>query len=242
MAAQKIPGIEGGQDENGIINITQPWHVDTLAEAFTVGDSSLLGIPYKDRKFGIWDSETIENGYQIGLTYEGASADTPDGENNATYAWSTSESKQSIDIFPKIDLLKETFGAFIDSEGHVKFPQQLGSDFEGAGAGGFAKGGRGEAGSTNNPMFNQESWPLFMSIFTRTYTKKSYQNNLLKQVGKIFQDPPGPFNLAIDGRDWVFKTPNVQQKGNVVSITEKYQLGPPGGWPPHIELLYQGGI
>lgn len=240
MAVTKIAGIEGGEDENGVVTLIQPWHVDTLQEAFTVGDGSLLGVPYKDRRFGIWDADTIDNGYQIGVKYEGVRDDKTD--NEPTYSWTSSEAKQDIDEFPKVDLLKEAFGAFIDSDGHLKFPQQLSEDAVGAGAGGFSKGKRGEAGGTNNPMFNQKSWPLFMSIYTRTYTLKSYQNSLLKQVGLTFENPPGPFNLQIENRDWLFVTPNVQERGNVVQVTEKYKLGPPGLWPPHIRLLYQGGL
>jgi len=238
MAVLKIAGIEGGQDENGVITLIQPFHVDTLQEAFTVGDPFLEGIPRKDMRFGIWDQEMVKNGYQVGIKYEGLTED-PD-EDSTTYTWSSNRTRVSIDTFPKIDLLKANFGAFIDAEGHVKFPVNVPGG-GGAGAGGFARGAENIQGG-NNIMFGQESWPLFGSIFTRTFARLNYSNQLLKLVGKIFEDPPGPFDLSIPDRDWLFVEPHIQAKGNAVTVTERYELGPPGGWPPHITLLYRGSI
>jgi len=240
MAVTKIAGIEGGQDENGVISLIQPWHVDTVDEAFTVGDPFLGGVPRKDMRFGIWDNDMVQNGYQVGIKYEGLAAEDPT-EESTTYSWTSNRTKVSIDTYPKLDLLKKNFGAFVDDEGHVKFPVNVPEGATVGGAGGFALGSTNVEGG-NNIMFGQEAWPLFGSIFTRTYARLKYSNQLLKLVGKIFEDPPGPFNLAIPDRDWLFVEPHIQAKGNAVTVTERYELGPPGGWPPHITLLYQSSI
>lgn len=241
MAARKLAGpVGGGVDEQGVATLIQPWHCDTIGEAFSVGEPSLFGLPYRDRQFGIWNQDTKLQGYQIGLRYEGITSEMP--EDVETWDYDGEFTKENIDSFPKLQILKDDWGAYIDDAGHVKFAPKLSKEQKAnqKGAGGFSKGNE-EGEDDDNPMFGQDSYPLFHAVYARTYIKRSFPFGIFAKIGRIYKDPPGAQETP-EGREWLFDIPRIRGRGNVVEVTEFYKLSPPGGWPPHITILYQGNF
>lgn len=238
MPAHKIAGILGGVDRNGVATLVQPWKCDTLEEAFTVGEANLVGLPQIGRRFGHYSDKTKDQGFQIGVEYEGLPSMYD--EDQETFDYAGDFSKESIDSFPDLQWLKDEFAARVDENGHIAFPEKLpASAGGGAGAGGFAQGAD-NAKERQNPMHGKKDWPLFGCLYSRTYVRRKFPRHILRKIGNIISHPASIYTP--DGRDWLFLMPGIRGRGNVVQITEKILLSPPGGWPPHIKHLYQASL
>ncbi len=232
--AHKIATISGGRDENGIITITQPWWCDTLEECFTVGGPSPLGLAEKSRSFGVWDPDSINGGFQVGITYEGLDTEFPE-KDSETFDLDDEFSEQPIEKFHDLEMLQEKYGAEmqdIDGEKKLIFPPSMPSG-QSSGGGGFGKGE--EASGEKNKLFGQKTFPQYESVWVHTYSRKSMPRDLLSRVGRVVTKPPGNPPTPKD-RDWFIMAPVVQvfkgQRG--VRIVDKYKLSPPGGWPKGI--------
>lgn len=235
MGYHKISGISGGRDENGIITITQPWHADTLEECFTMpGETPIAGLPEVGRRLGTWDPDTVTNGYQVGISYQGRDTKFPEKESE-TYDLDSEFSEQPVERFHELEELKANWGARIEDVGGEKkvlFDEILttGSG-TGEGAGGFAKGEKSAAGRPN-PLFGLKTFPRYESVWIHTYVRKSMPGNLLDRVGLVVKRPPGNPPTP-EGRDWKLLPPLLQVfKGEGgCRITDRYVLSPPKGWP-----------
>lgn len=232
--AHKIAGISGGRDENGIVSITQPWWCETLAECFSVGDRTMLGLTEKTRSLGVWDPTTILNGFQVGITYEGIDTTFPE-KDSETFDLDAEFSEQPIEKFHDLDMLIEKYGATITDIGGEKkleFPEFMPTG-KGAGKTGFGKGV--ESSDERNRLFGQKSFPQYESVWVHTYMRRRIPRDLLERVGRVVNRPPGNPPTPKD-RDWFIMAPVVQifkgQEG--CRIVDKYKLSPPGGWPKGI--------
>lgn len=238
MAVSKIAGIRGRVDKTGIASLVQPWHCDTLEEAFNVGELELVGLPRVGRQFGHFSDDTRLQGFQVGVEYEGLpSVYDEDGES---FDYAGDFTKENIDSFPDIDWLKKEFGALVNDKGNITFPEKLPKGAGGGtGAGGFALAADANK-DQKNPMFGKKDWPLFGAVYSRTYPRRKFPRQILRKIGSTIEKPPGIYTPK--DRNWLFLMPGIRGRGNVVEITERLTLSPPGGWPPHIQHLYQASL
>jgi hypothetical protein len=236
LAPHKIAGISGGRDETGVITITQPWWCETLEECFSVGDSTLninssTRLPELTRNFGVWDPDSILNGYQIGITYQGPDWSL-DLEKVARFGFDSEYSEQPMETHPGINILlsPKYGGRFVDMGGEKKLIFDPVNTGAGEGGGGFSQGqaGNGEV----NPNAGYRSYPLYESIWTHTYLVKRLPKDFLDRIGTVVPTPPGRPPTP-KGRDWMILVPSLEIFPNESGfrITDFYKLSKPGGWP-----------
>jgi len=241
VAATRIAkGLSGGVNENGLLSVLVPWWVPTLEETLTIGDDNFLGVPQKDRQFGVWDDDLTDSGFQVGIRYEGVSQGEPNEERmKPSWTLEGSESEERIETHPKLAELREKYGGYIDESANLVFPvelpEKLKKEF------GFTPDTPAE--DLRNPLFGQKTYPLFQAVYTLTYIKTRFDGRILENIGKVYKSPPGinlggrlnfnqppPDNMTLEGRDWIMKSPTIRGRGNVIEISEMYWLSPPGGW------------
>ncbi len=233
MGSRKIIGVSGGRDENGIVTLTQPWHCDTLKECFEVGDRTLLGLPETSRNLGTWD-QTIEAGFQVGVTYQGPDPDRAESEE--TFDFADSWSSEPIETHWAINTLISDYGGrLVDTGDDIRLvmPKDVPEGSVESKGGGFTLTAAGQEFADRNPHFGHKSYELFGGIWTHTYVRRRMPQNVLEGIGGIVAKPPGNPPTP-KGRDWAKMAPSltIYKNGAGVRITDKYKLSPPGGWPP----------
>lgn len=239
----KIAGISGGRDETGVITITQPWWCETLAECFSVGEQELVmsantRLPELTRGFGVWDPDTITNGYQIGITYQGPDW-SMDLDRVQRFGFDSEYSEQPMETHHAIDLLlsPKYGGRLVESgNGEKRLVFDRDTSGEGAGGGGFAKGEEG-AGD-GNPNFGYRTYPMYESIWTHTYLAKRLPKDFLDRISSVVDTPPGKPPTP-RGRNWLIMTPQLEifPNDSGFRITDFYKLSKPGGWPPALTRM-----
>lgn len=238
--AHKIAGVTGGRDENGIVTLTQPWWCETLAQCFSVGDDQITisgtKLYEESRAFGVWDSDTTTNGYQIGITYRGPDFSL-DRSITERFGFQSEFSEQPIEMHPAISILEEKHGGRITDLGGEKrlvFLEFI--DEGGEGSGGFSKGQ--EAFLEKNPNFGVKTFPQFETVWTHTYIEKTLPKGLLFRVSSAIDDPPGNPPTP-KGRNWLIMAPEIEifPRKSGYRITDFYKLSPPGGWKPALTKL-----
>jgi len=216
-------------------------HVANLLDGFSVGEKTLLGLTLRSRKMSPKETENKLGGFYVDLYYKGIASD--DDEKLEVTSYDGEFTNAPLETIPILRKLKDEFGGYIDENGELRFPPNLYGGAIGTGAGGFSQPTSGSDRRTRNPLYGQKTWPLFHSVYTRAYSRRKIPADILKKIGTIVKNPPGmkPF-LTPKGRDWLFEMPAIRGKGDSVEIVERYKLSPPGGWPPHVPLLYSGGM
>jgi hypothetical protein len=241
IAPHKIAGISGGRDETGVITLTQPWWCETLGECFSVGEENIqinssTRIEELTRGFGVWDPDTILNGYQIGITYQGPDWSL-DLDKIARFGFDSEYSEQPMETHHAINtLINEHGGRLIDVGGEKKLVFDQSASAGGAGGGGFSQGEEG-SGDTN-PNFGYRTYPLYESIWTHTYLAKRLPKDFLDRISTVVAVPPGKPPTP-KGRDWLIMVPGLDIFPNDTGfrITDFYKLSKPGGWPPGLTKL-----
>ncbi len=239
MAYFKIHGTSGGRSETGVRTIIQPYWVDTIEaiDSLEKAEISLGGLPLVDWAFGVYDQELKENGYQVGLRYEGIPSGAPLNERPV---WQLSGElvEWPIERHPNVQTLIDDYGGYIEN-GRLKFPptrpKGKGDD---SGGGGFAQGSD-ETGEEANIMWNAEKIRVYLPAYHWSFVSRR-KPSLLDKVGKVIKRPPGNPETP-EGSDWLYAVPDIAYRGNIYEVTEHYMGSPPGGWPPEVAKLVVKG-
>jgi hypothetical protein len=222
---RQVAGIRGGRDRHGVATITLPLFAKNIAECYTLGPKTLLGMPETDR-----DWAEGEGGMLVVLiTYSGETEGNDSSGNEAgaigrvTYALRPTWGEEPVETHPLIKTLMQKY-AGVWKDGRVIFPP----DYKpGTGAtGGLGRGS--QTSSQRNPMFGVEKWRPVEVTWQREYAARVVPADILSRVGKVISNPPGnPPELS--GRTkWLVEPveEDDSDSGNVKRIRESYTLLP----------------
>jgi len=241
-AAFKVAGITGGMNhETGLISFVQPWWIPDLESAFSIGEPYVLEeIPMIDRSFGVWDSNFTQNGYQIGIRYEGIAPGGPE-EREGSWEYDGEWKEEPIEKHWNMPLFKKEYGAYFDEAGKLRVPEFLpkGSQAPAAAGQGFGLGSDADEDIVN-PLLGHETYPLYLAVYSRTYLRRSFPVSVVAAVGSIIDTPEGILGTP-EGRNWLFTPPRISKRGNAIEVTERLKMSPPGGWPEAIFDLSTSG-
>lgn len=239
----QLAGIQGGRDEQtGLVSCVIPWWVPNFEDAFTVGDPFILtAVPQVDREFGVWDPDFTDNGYQVGIRYEGIEPGTGQ-EREESWEYDGEWKEEPIEKHWNIDVLKRDYGAYFDANQNLKFPEFLPKDSQSvaAAAQGFGQGLDSDK-DVVNPLLGHKTYPLYLAVYSRTYVLENFPNEVVAAVGSILDAPRGLVGATPEGRNWLFMPPRVAKRGNAIEVTERLKMSPPGGWPEAIYDISTSG-
>lgn len=221
----QMPGQRGSVDDKGVVTWTIPYFVEDLADIFVVGSSPpLAGMKESGRTW----SDIEGAGVEVTVEFEGVIGDPEDKE--PTYDFDASFSEETLLSHPEWTQLRAIFkGSYDPEEKKITWPEYIQKAERALGDPGTGKGG----GQTKNPMFGQETYMMFMSIFRHTYIRSSVSGDLFNSIGTIRQSLPGGFPTPT-GRNWLVMPPKISQRGGVYQITEELAMSQPGGWPEQV--------
>jgi hypothetical protein len=220
-----MSGTKGARDKTGLITLSIPWYVDSLAEVLTVSQEAPLGLVEINR-----DWTDIEGaGFEVLIDYEGLEEGRDEGEFE--YDFDPSFSEEPIETHPLISALVSRYDGQVDPQTKkVTFGPTM-EDKSGGLSGGAGTEKR-------NPLAGLTTYISLRSVFRTTYSTRDLPGSIFKDIGTIKSSLPKQFPTP-QGRDWLVMPPKVTQRGNAYQITEELMMSPPGGWPKNIYKLIE---
>lgn len=207
-------GINGGENEIGVRTVTVPYMAPTLEECFSVARGRIVaGLPEKSRSFAAYTGVM----FQVMVIYEGQENPT----TNPTliqYSLRGSFEEEPIEAHPDIQEIKKKYGGYV-KEGRIIFPETYAPTEDGNGLPGVVG-----KDVKKNPLFGVEKYKKLGVVWQRTYAAPGIPGGILDRVGKIVDSPPGAPPELRGRTKWLVLAPNTNQRGNVIEITEEYQL------------------
>lgn len=234
---------KGGIDELGIASHTVDYRVETLEEAYFIGEGEFEGLHEKP---GGRSWNRASNGdYIVSVTYEGLVLDT----GLEYFEVITSKSEEPLESHPYLQQLKEKFGGYLDEEGKIKFPEFMpaGADlrqaFQQLGLRGPAPTGES---TEANPMFGWDSYLVKGSIVEHRFTTTEFPQDLYDRDGDIIEEVPADYIQTPPETNWLIDVGNVREVvrigGNstgeiIFEANVHYLRSRKGGWPPMHYLI-----
>lgn len=223
---KELHGIQGGVDNIGVGTVTIPYVARTLEECFTVAiGRSVYGLPEKSRSF-----QHFEGGiFTVNVVYEGQNPATSSAVKRAEdvqYSLRSAYEESPIEMHPRIDELVEKYGGRWDN-GRVIFPP-LYKPYSNLAGVGLTRAVGADQVVDKNPMCGVEKFKELGVVWQRTYAAKEIPADVLSRVGRFIGIPPGTPPELRGQTKWLVLPPSVTQRGNVVEVTEEYQLLKPG--------------
>jgi hypothetical protein len=228
---QKTPGSSGSRDEEGLITHVQPYFAKTISQVETIGEPFMLGVPEVSRTWSELENQDV--GYQVDVTYQGRSKEE---EGKPTYSLDLSLAEEPIETFPQIEDLKNRFGGIVNEDGRIQFPEKL--PRTGTGGSGGLTGGTTTVGD-KNPLFGLTTYLVTKAIVEKTMIQEKVPRDLFDEIGTITDRIPGNFIPTPKGRNWMVLPAGLQQQGDAVTVTYRWMMSAPGGWPEAIYRLIQ---
>lgn len=229
-------GISGSiNHETGLEEWTVLCFTPTRSEAKSYGAPVFEGVPLVGREI---EEITGKVGYNVTLTYRGIEDEV---DTDPLYSFRSNLSREKLENHPRIKTLIERWNGTV-REGKVTFPLERPDPGEteiGSAATGFSlasvelTSGLSKEEEETNPLFGEKDFIVYGAEFVETFVRKTVPDSLILDVGKITDRLPGGFPTP-PGRNWMFKGPDIQPKGNAYQITRARVLSRPGGHSPYI--------
>lgn len=236
----KVEGAKGTRDKNMISSWSVPYHAETRAECYKVGDKTFMGMPEIGRDIQAQNMGSDGAPFVVTVQYQGYSNEdggSPETEKD-TENWSCDFdfSEEPLQSHPNWENIKKTYGGVVDDQGDVTFPPKLPN---GSSA---AKSGLGAANiitsSDRNPLYGQKTYLKLRARVSRSWSSRTLPKELLLNVGRIVNEipdaPTALTELDIGGRDWLSTPPKIKQNGDVWGLTQEWLLSDFGGWPEEV--------
>lgn len=241
QAPFKTVGTRIEKDDQNLVTWVEPWYFEEPGHFFTVGSAPFDGAKEEGRT-----ARDVEGaGAIVDISWSGYVGDDPEQEP-PTYEWDPVFKEEKITAHPNWAKIKEEYRGRWDAEDkRAVFPEFLPRPVTGLSNGsGFVPG----IGTVNtslrkkNPMFDVETYNLFMATFRMTYLLKEIPQSMLESVGDIRPSVPGGYPTP-QGRDWLIMPPKISEKGEgdskVYRVSEEWLMSAPGGWPKKVYGLIQ---
>lgn len=223
-------GEQGSKDKYGIISHSVPYYCESLADAAygTLPNDTGFGENRAKRTWQPWAGGT---GYIVVAVFEGADPSLIDSES-FYWEFDSSFAERRLESHPRIKDLITKYGGQVQDDGQIFWPLTYSEKVSGSGLSGSAA-----SSSNKNPLFGADSYVELQAVFRAVRIRSSPSSDLLDRIGTIKKDLPVSVTTPAN-RDWLIMPPRVAERGNVVTETEEWLIGPPGGWPQDIyELL-----
>ena len=230
----KASGQSGSRDEHQMVTWDVPWYVEDSNDVFDVGeDPPLPQLSETGRNF----SQVEGAGLIVTITYEGYAGehDSPEDEE-PVYSFDASFKEEPIEAHPDFLAINKRYGGESDPEtGKTNWPKLLplssAQKLTGLATGNAAK-------QIKNPMFGNETFLSFASVFRKSYIREELPPNMLDGIGTIVTSLPRGYPTP-DGRDWLQMPPRIRERGEFFQVDEEMILSPAGGWTPEVYGLIQ---
>lgn len=239
MAIRRIYGPQNGEDGSvdkyGVCSLVLPFFADSVDEAAygALPNETSFGENLGKRRFKPWLGR--DGGYLVTATFEGA-VGSPNLDSDDKFFWEfdSSFAERRLESHPNIQTLITKYGGQIQDDGTIFWPVTYSP--KNTSSTGL---GTTSAVATKNPLFGGDSYVELQAVFRMTKLRSRPSSDLLEQIGAIKKDLPVAVATP-QGRDWLIMPPRVAERGNVVTETHEWLMGPHGGWPPDIyEFIVQ---
>ena len=231
----KSSGQSGSRDEHQMVSWDVPWYVESSADVFDVGDEPpLVGLVETGRNF----SQVEGAGLIVTITYEGYAGEHESPEDEEPiYSFDSSFKEEPIEAHPDFPAIKKRYeGTFDPEDKTTKWPEFLSTAASKTGL--FGPNDVVKGGGEKNPMFGNETFLSFASVFRKSYIREELPPNMLDGIGTIVTSLPRGYPTP-DGRDWLQMPPRIRERGEFFQVDEEMILSPAGGWTPEVYGLIQ---
>ncbi len=167
-------------------------------------------------------------------SYEGAVPNYEFSDEETTFELEVTFETEAIETHPKFSMLKKKYGWNPVKRSFAEIaPVAVGSRPLSA---------PGQKVATKSPLYGTDSWYVVGALFSKTYSRHKIPSHVLKGIGTIVAKPPGttkfPLPAGAKKRNWLKLTPRISVRGDLVQITERWQMSGPRGW---VKDVYSAG-
>lgn len=201
--------------DTGLVAIRLKYLTDSEDEALTGIPYAYRGLIRRGHSGGTWEPD--DNKWIVDVTYQGLVAGDPSEELDQ-FEISGEFREEPIEAFPERAALQSNYGAYIDNEGRIKFPETLPTKSTST----FG-GSTGTGSSEQNPMFGLTTYPVYYERASHTYIRSSVPSTVHKKKGTIITNLPAGFEYGGDAKAWFVDAPAIRKTGNCWTITENYK-------------------
>jgi hypothetical protein len=239
----KIKGISGGMDRRGKVEANFDFWVlaDTIEQALAATFVAPTTLPYIGCAFKEWDID--DQSFVITAKYEGTLPGA-DNESKDQYEITRERREEPIEAFPKRQQLIDQYGAYVDENGRLIFPEFLPRDIAGKGNGSllFKTNSVAKKGE-RNPLFGVATYPLTYAIAVHSFVRSSIPPTWYADEDKIIKALPSgfaPFNYP-QGKSWVVDPVIGRKRGNCMEGQRKWRQIDQQKHIEALQLLLSGG-
>lgn len=213
--------VDGGVDERGLAALTVTYFAPDEKTKWDVAPASYDGLKRTTRKF----KRRTGGGFDVVATYQGK-APSEEEEDLITYECDTSLSEKPIEVHPKFETLKKTYGWEQLPDGTMGFPEKAPANSK--------QDKVGEDRGTISPVHGLTIWLDVGIVWRKSWVVEGdIPEEEARNMGRI-AEPDGPIPPADDGRNWLKTAVRIQGRGSSWEITVEWTLSGRGGWIPEI--------
>lgn len=201
--------------DTGLVAIRLKYLTDSEDEALTGIPYAYRGLIRRGHSGGTWEPD--DNKWIVDVTYQGLVAGDPSEELDQ-FEISGEFREEPIEAFPERAALQSNYGAYIDNEGRIKFPETMpvkaSASFGGATT---------SQSSQQNPLFGLTTYPVYYERASHTYVRSNVPGIVHRRKGTIITNLPSGFEYGGDAKAWFVDAPAIRKTGNCWTITENYK-------------------
>jgi hypothetical protein len=149
-------------------------------------------------------------------TYEGITKEPTAEQDESSIR--TEEVQKKIEAFPDREILKEEFGAYVDENDRLRFPEFLPKPP--IGTTGLNPGNSGA--EIPNPLFNVTTYPVEFSRATWRLVRKRVPAQLTKIKRTVIKRLPAVFKEDTAVEQWYVRPYETRRRGDMVDITVEF--------------------
>lgn len=203
----------------GIGQFRVQWLFDTRSEA-------IVGVPFFYEGFRLENASgmqwtTKEGKWTMDAVYVGLTKEPSEEQDDTSIT--KVEIIKKIESFPDRELLKTEFGAYVDENDRLRFPEFLPKPPLGTTGLDPGRGGT----EIPNPMFNFTTYPVEVNRATWRLVRKRVPATIRKISRTVIKTLPSVFKDDTPVDQWYVHPYEVRRRGEMVEITVEFEEAGP---------------
>jgi hypothetical protein len=212
--------VEGGVDERGLATVTVTYFAPDEETKWKVADDSWDNLKRISRKF----KRRSGGGYDVIAIFQGKDPNARE-DDLFTFECDSTLSEKPIEVHPKFEVLKNTYGWQALSDGTVGFPEKAPQ---------AAKADVGEDRGSISPVYGLTTWLDIGIVWRKSWVVGGdIPEEEARRLGRI-AEPDGKIPQVDSDRNWLKTAVRIRGRGNSWEITVEWTLSGRGGWIPEI--------
>lgn len=199
----------------GVGQFRVQWLFDSRTEALTSVPLVYEGFRFEGASGLQWT--TKDGKWTMDAVYEGLTQEPTQEQDETSII--TEEVMKKIEAFPDRELLKTEFGAYVDENDRLRFPEFLPKPPLGTTGLDPGRGGT----EIPNPMFNVTTYPVEFSKATWRLVRRRVPAQLKKIKRTVIKSLPSVFKEDTNVQQWYVHPYETRRRGDMVEITVEFE-------------------